>query len=111
MLSTESTCSERGITAIGTSAPNSRRGETGRRFLQAHLARGVDGEIALEAARTPSRVYAELEGRGAALSLDVALAAARHLPLEERVRLAAFWLEPLGLEPTLGSIEPLTERP
>lgn len=100
-------CAERGLTAIGTSAPNSRRGETSRRFLQSRVPRGADPEIGLEAARAVSRVYAEMEGRGAALSLDVALAAARHLELEDRLRLVQFWLDPLGLHVTVSDVAPI----
>lgn len=108
-MSMLSTCAERGPSAIGTSCPNSRRGETSRRYLQSRLPRGVDAEIGLESARAVSRVYAELEGRGAALSLDVALAAAGHLSLEERLRVAAYWLEPLGLQAIPLSVAPIQE--
>lgn len=108
-MSTLGTCGERGQTAIGTSAPNSRRGETARRFLQSRIPRGADPEIGLESARSVRRVYDEMEGRGAALSLDVALAATRHLPLEDRLRLATFWLEPLGLRPEPLNVDPIPE--
>lgn len=107
-MSTLPMCAERGMTAIGTSAPNSRRGESGRIYLQSRLPRGADPEIALESARSVARVYAEIEGRGAALSLDVALAAARHLDLESRLRLAGYWLSPLGLHVS-AEAEPMGE--
>lgn len=106
---TTSRCADRVPAAIGVTAPNSRRGETARRYLQSHLPRGCDAEIALDAARATSRVYAEIEGRGAALSMDVALAAVRHLTLEERLRIVAFWIEPLGLQPIPLSVEPIPE--
>jgi hypothetical protein len=88
------------------SAANSSDIEAARRFVQTRLPHGTQGSIALECGRSRRRVADEVEGH-IAMSLDVFLLAAGALPLEDRLRVIAHVLEPIGLKAEPNPAEPL----
>ena len=105
-MSMQGRCVPRLVDSRGISAPNSADVDAVRRFLQARLPHGTQGAIALECGKTRARVAEEIEGTKA-LSLDVFALAVAALHLEDKLRVVAHVLEPMGLRPEPLSIEPI----